>query len=220
MSIASMFVPAILLLSQISAQEPASVSRKYAAEESGAYAFSLTGDVPEGQFKATAKVKYKVRKLLESGGAEMQLDLADVKAAIGDMELPIDAGTLISSWDAFGLPQTFPHENAETLYSLLSYCSIVPNKALKTGETLNLDWKNSAKTAGIKGKIKLLEIGETDGLKSAKISVEIEAKSDMDGNPLTLNITSWVETANGKLIKAEGSGSMEGVELKMSVKRA
>ena len=201
------------------AQDSIKLARTYKTDETGTLALQVDVDAQGQQIKASAKVSYKVSKLLDGGKAKATLTVKDPKVDMGGQEMPVDLSPLEVTLDSWGMSDTLPTHEAEWLFTLSSLASIVPGKDLKPGESFDLNWTNDSKVSTLKGKGKFLEVVDLDGIKSAKVEYDVSFSPQATETPGQMKSTGWFDIRDGRLIKSEGKIiANDGMEMKFTAK--
>ncbi len=202
---------ATVLCPGLATQDATKLARTYQADEAGVILIKVNADAKYGQkIEASANVQMKVAKLLENGIARLSCSLGNLKVAIEGSDMPFEAPAFEADCDAQGLPDHLVTNQVEWMYTLTFLAGIVPNKEMKVGESSEFEWNGKDKANRIKGKIKLVELVELDGVKAAKVESDMTVYPQDQNNPGHVTSTSWIALSNGRLIKSEGKLAVEG----------
>lgn len=192
--------------------------RTYKMDETGGVQIELTAETGGGKIDASAKVTYKVTKVLDGNKANVHLDMKDLKVNVNGSEMPLEVSGLDTMLDGMGMLDTWPMNQAEALYSIAALGWLSPAIPAKTDDGTDFKWANEKKTATVKGKIRLGGSDETDGVKTSKVAMELEVVSDQEPTPVKISQTSWIDE-KGNVVKSEGKMSTpDGTEVAYRVK--
>lgn len=195
----------------VGALQDAALKRTFAKDETGSYDVKVKGELQGNDLTASARYSYKVVKVSDNGRASATLSLSQVQVAMAGTDQSQDIDPLETTFDGMGLPDELPTNDAGWVYTFAAFSQIMPSKALKPGDAFDIDWKNSTKSATIKGKGKLVEFAEIEGVKVAKVEYQIEFAPEETPTPGRASGTNWIEVADGRCFKAESKVIFEGV---------
>lgn len=192
--------------------------RTYKADETGGVQIELTAETGGGKIDASAKITYKVTKVLDGNKANVRIDMKDLKVAINGGEMPMEVDGYETVLDGMGMPETWPMNQVDAIYSLAVLGWLSPAIPAKADEATDFKWNNEKKTASIKGKVRLVGSEETDGKKTSKLSMDFELVSDQDQTPVKVVQTSWIDE-KGIVVRSEGKlAAGDGTEVSYKVK--
>lgn len=217
------FLPGALLafsVLAVGAWQDAALKRTYAKDESNSYDVKVKGQLQGNELTASARYTCQVKKVADNGKAGATLSLSQVHVDMAGIDQSQEIDPVETTLDGMGLPDELPTNDAGWVYTFAAFSQIMPSKALKAGEAFDIDWKNSTKAATIKGKGKLIEFAEVDGVKVAKVEYQVEFAPEETPTPGKATGTNWIEIANGRCFKAESKVTFEGVfELNVTMAR-
>ncbi|MBI5707052.1 MAG: hypothetical protein HZC36_08700 [Armatimonadetes bacterium] len=206
------------LLVGFAPQQAAKAPRAYKVDESGGVQIEVTAETGGGKIDASGSVIYKVTKVLEGNRATVHMDLKDLKILMNGGDIPMEVDGIDTTLDGMGMPDTWPLNQAEAIYSLAALGWLSPEIPAKANEAVDFKWSNEKKTATIKGKVRLAASEETGGVKTSKVAMELELVSDQDSTPVKVTQTSWIDE-KGNVVRSEGTLSApDGTEVAYKVK--
>ncbi|MBI5707051.1 MAG: hypothetical protein HZC36_08695 [Armatimonadetes bacterium] len=204
----------------LGAWQDAALKRSYEKDETNSYDVKVKGQLQGNELSASARYTYKVVKIADNGKASATLSLSQVQIAMGGADQSQEVDPFETTLDGMGLPDDLPTNDAGWVYTFGAFSQIMPSKPLKAGDAFDIDWKNSNKAATIKGKGKLVEFAEMEGVKVAKIEYQVEFSPEDTPTPGRASGTNWIEVATGRCFKAESKVTFEGVfELNVTMAR-
>lgn len=213
-------IPVLAVCGLAYAQDAVKLARVYKADEAESFKVEVVGNIQGTDLKATGRMDLKVSKLGEKGSAAVKVTASSVDVEIGGNTMPYDLDPFEAAWDAAGLPERLPTREAEWMFTMLAFSQLKPSAELKPGDSFEIAWTSADKSATIKGKGKLAEIAEMDGVKVAKITFEAAVAPEQGGMEAQLTGTNWIEVSGGKTFKAEGKVDVGGqMELNYKIGR-
>lgn len=196
--------------------EPVMLSRQYKDGQSSVYKVSADVDQSGQDLKLSAVLEYKVKKLLEKGAADVELNATTLDVSVGGSPAPDmgSPGSQMYKGDANGMLKGTQFKQMEALYAIVGICGYVPNKALAVGESYPIEWQSEEFHATGKGTFS--EVKELAGKRVAVLKVKVDIVPTGD-HAATMEFTSEISLETGMLLNSSGTVTSEEFNAKIKV---
>ncbi|HRF58324.1 MAG TPA: hypothetical protein PLH94_00255 [Fimbriimonadaceae bacterium] len=207
----------LMTITPAATQDATQLTRTYKEGETSKYKLELKFTSGGMDGSLLAEMDWKVKKLLDGGKVTGSINPVSMKLALGDGNSPdMGSSEFIDEFGPTGMPTNLELNQDQAVFSLFSFSSYLPNKAIKVGDTYPIDWTAKASGVKVQGTGKLVEITKLGETKAYKVDSKVEL-APSSGDVGELKVTSWFDAANGQLLKAEGKLTI-GEELTANVK--
>lgn len=198
--------------------ESIKLARTFEVGETQVYAVTAKMDADGSILDLKANVTFKIKKKTDDGG-QVSMSVTDFSSTMnGDNMGESGPEEIVSDVQASGWPQVMSTEGFAWIYILAAAAGIVPDKEVEVGKSFTIDWAAKDKTSTAKGTGKVAEFVEKEGKKAVKIEYDV-AVSPSDPNPGQVKCTTFVDRLTAAPIACEGTVTVEGGEIKFTVKR-
>ncbi len=185
------------------------LERIYEEGESQAYDFSVEikfGE--EGTLEFSGRFTRRVRKLLPDGWADVEISFDSLTRKFGGEEIPGGIPDAVTQkFDKHGMPALFDLES-DDFSAVVLLGGYLPAQELEIGGKFPIKWKAEDGKVTIEGEGQLLATGRLYEEHVAKIFLRFSLTPEGE-SPGEFEITAYVNSKTGKLVKAEGTFKVE-----------
>lgn len=201
-------IAALFAAAAAAVQNPVTFERKFKEGEKDDYRVSLVVSTAMGDAEIQMTLTQTVKKVYDSGSADLENTTTDLKVAFNGQEVNVPASQVPASTtkvDKYGMPIGKANAPGSPLnFGFLRYATLLPSTGVKLGETVNIDHKDPDNPKNtVSGTVRFE--GVTDGV--AKVISKLEISNDQSASPMKVVLTSWIDQSTNKVTKAEGTAS-------------
>lgn len=188
------------------------LERIYEEGESQAYDFSVEVKFgEEGSLEISGRFTRQVRKLLPEGWADMEIRFETLTRKFSGQEFPGEVPDAVTQkFDKHGMPASFDLDS-DDFSSIVLLGGYLPAQELEVGGKFPIKWTAEDKKVKIEGEGQFLATGRLYEEHVAKIFLRFSLTPEGE-SPGEFEITAYVNSKSGKLVKAEGTFKVEGDE--------
>lgn len=194
------------------------LQRVYKAGDKQDYKFSIAASMPEGELNVTGAYTETVKAALDGGVGEVESKTTQVKMVFGGAETPSgqDPEATTYEYDKNGMPTDMKPEDMDPFNAPVIFAQYLPAAEIDNPGGFKFSWRNDE--INVVGEGKLIATGMLYEERVAKIEYEFTV-SPKDGAAGKFQFTSYLNLFNGKLVKTEGSGTIDDPDSgKMTIK--
>lgn len=185
------------------------LGRVYTEGESQAYTFEFKISAGGMAFSETGAYNFKITEVLEGGHANLEWAVTEKKVTFGAETMPTDElpEPKTIRFQENGMPLELNPEEDEIL-SLALISGFVPKGEFELGGEFQVKWEAKDGEAKLDGEGTLVATGRLYEEHVAKLQMSLTLK-DKENPPVDLELTSYVNSKTGKVVKVEGKMTAE-----------
>lgn len=194
------------------------LERIYEEGETQAYDFSVEikfGE--EGSLEMAGRFTRRVRKLLSDGWADVEISFESLSRKFSGQEFPGGVPDPVTQkFDKHGMPASFDLDS-DDFSAIVLLGGYVPAQELEVGGKFPIKWKAEDGKVAIEGEGQFLATGRLYEEHVGKIFLRFSLTPEGE-SPGEFEITAYVNSKSGKLVKAEGTFKVKGDEVDLEGK--
>ncbi len=206
----------------LAAQDSFKYNRIYKVGDKDKYAFKMAIETSMGSVDISMTISSAVIKTYEDGSADIESATSEMKILFGGQEMPAGpqgSQKTVRKLDKYGRPVGKAPEGRGAMGGMdfSRFASVFADKVLTVGQPVVIDNEDAGTKQKVVGTVKLESVAEGRAKILANLDVTL-APAAAGSPPMKLVLTSWIGTADSKLVKSEGTASnlpsQQGMEIK------
>ena len=200
-------LPLLAIALTLSSQDSVKLQRTFKVGEVDKYQAKLSLATEIGDVDLHLKTSQTVKSVSETGEAELEGEILELKTMINGAEMPPPANNFDKKTtfkvDRNGVPDANTASGGFG-FSFLNFAGMVGDKPLTVGQKSPIDIQDPKDPKRkVTGDVLLESLRDGE----AKLVSHLEIQMPENARTLKVDVTSFVEVANGKLKKASGTAS-------------